>query len=467
MTSIAVSRLLTSSRTARALAGLDRITATSRFSTTTSERSGDDDITPSQTFVKTRIRPGEWDPETRTNPLYRPKFRSRAKIWSGDDFARQPTVGFSSEYESFVDAAVTLSWLTQNDQKQIYRLYCDILEATTEGSRTSHEYIVRVVAQKFNLTPERVAAVIQLQHNEEQMIRKQQEGDDSVKLLTEAAEYMDNAIQQEINEAYRGFGLKKPDEFVEDPTFIGVGQESKSWKVIDDLFDVDQLMKDAAVRDEREARVAIDGYVYVEDVDESSVKIPISKDCRELIKSVNRFKKTVSSEGDIESIDALPKGGERRERWKFVAQVVNTRQLRRQRDSDAKKRKNHAPRSYANNAPVNSLVEQNGSVRAATLEDVKQTAWKPVRHVCEHIYQGAKQGWLDRRLRGDTKAWGRAPLAPVTPPKAVSAVESTEEKEPVNEAEMAQDANDGAGTKEENRVSADQGNNTSKDEKQQ
>lgn len=189
-----------------------------------------------QPFVQARIQAGEWNLE-RTDPLYRPKWKSRAQIVSAEDFANRPTVGFSGEFESFQDAMVTLSWLDDKEQKQIYQIYLELQNHAKERhKKTSHEYVMRVIGQKFNITPQRVAAIVQLQHNEEQI----KKNDPDRKLLTEAAEYMDRAIRQEILDAYQTFNLKKPDEFVEDP--VGVkGHKDHGYQVVEDLFDVSAL----------------------------------------------------------------------------------------------------------------------------------------------------------------------------------------------------------------------------------
>ena len=304
---------------------------------------------------------------------------------------------------------VTLSWLTQSDQKQIYQLYLDIMEAAAGKERTSHEYVVRVIAQKFQLTPERVAAVIQLQHNEQQLVRQKQEGEPDIHLCEEAADFMDNAIQQEIRDAYKAHNLNKPESFVEDPV-MGLGQERKTWQVIDDVFDVDKLLKDATVREEQKARLAIDGYVYEEDVDDETVELPLSKDCRELLKKQKAFQENDETKTEPLENQEPVGGAERRSRWKYVAQVVNTRQLYRQKHHDGVR--TNSPMSYTNNSAENTLVEHDGKLRRATKADVKKTSWKAVRHTCEHTYQSAKKGWLDRKVRGDTTAWGKAPKAP-------------------------------------------------------
>lgn len=414
-----------------------------------------------QPFVQTRIKAGEWDP-SRTDPLYRPVYKSRSKIISSDDFNARPTVGMdeNSEFESFQDAMVTLSWLDQGDHQQIYQIYCDLISRSQEKhGTTSHEYVMRVIAQKYNVTPGRVAAVVQLQHNEEQIKRH----DPDRVLLTKTAEYMDAAIKKEINEAYQTFGLKKPDDFVEDPVGSQAPLERSQWQVVEDVFDVDQIMEDTIVREEREARLAIDGHKYIEDVDDANIPVPLSKDARQLLKAKARMDKDSSSsksEKEKTNADAdTPKKEEfdwpvnqvkPRPRWKFVAQTVNTRQLKKERS---------VSRGYTNNSPLNTLVEHDGDLRQATLADVKLASWKPVRHVQEHTYNSAKQGWLDRSVRGDETAWGMAPVVREREAEAVEEPEADEadaaaaakssnesgeskEKEPVEEENAAADSSD-------------------------
>jgi hypothetical protein len=104
-----------------------------------------------QPFVKTRLDPGEWDPK-RTNPLYKPKYKSSSKIMSADDYANRPTVGLSGEFETMQDAMVVLSYLNDATQKEIYSLYLSMMLSTEkEHGRTSHEYVMRVIAQKYNI----------------------------------------------------------------------------------------------------------------------------------------------------------------------------------------------------------------------------------------------------------------------------------------------------------------------------
>jgi hypothetical protein len=312
---------------------VDRLPSFRGFSTAPKTNDKEEDVAidrmSSQPFVVTRLEPGEWDPAN-TDPLYRPKFKSTAKIISADDFAARPSVGFTGEFESFQDAMVTLSWLEQSEHKHIYQLYLDMMLSTeSKFGKTSHEYVMRVIAQKYNITAERVAAVVQLQHNEEQILQNEPDR----KLLTETAERMDTRIKQEINDAYQTFKLKKPESYTEDPVGVNELQDRKKWLVAEDLFDVDQMTENATVRDERKARMIIDGHVYVEDVDDESIPVPMDKDCRHLLNQKEKIaaalaekEQTViaqrAKKAAVEPVWRTQNGeGETRDRWKYIAQT--------------------------------------------------------------------------------------------------------------------------------------------------
>lgn len=414
-----------------------------------------------QPFVQTRLQSGEWDWE-RTDPLYRPKFRSNAKILAEEDFANRPTVGLNTEFESFQDAMVTLGWITHAQQAKIYQLYLELLQQSHHRHNvTSHEYVIRVLAQKFNLAAERVAGIVQLQHNEAQYAADP----NHPPLRTDLAEYMDESFQHVIEEAYENQKLTPPSEFVEDPIGVVGKQESKSWRVAEDLLDLDQVLEDTATREEMRARLIIDGHIYREDVDDDNVPIPMSKEAKLLLKAHRRFQEKsvsgapkedeqkleakaqvvedatvavvapdgaedwgedgvedgpddepedeVAEDGAESSESSAPPKPSQRPRWQYVAQIVNTRELHM-------KRSKH--RSYINNSPADTLVEHDGTLRVATMADVKHTAWKPTRNVLEHTYQWAKQGWLDKTVRGDESAWGAVP--PVHKPHYTSSFPS-------------------------------------------
>ena len=57
----------------------------------------------------------------------------------------------------------------------------------------------------------------------------------------------------------------------------------------------------------------------------------------------------------------------------------------------------------------NTLVEEDGELKIATVEEVAQTSWKPVRNEDEFTYKGVKAAWLDRQLKGEKMGWGRVP----------------------------------------------------------
>jgi hypothetical protein len=94
-----------------------------------------------------------------------------------------------------------------------------------------------------------------------------------------------------------------------------------------------------------------------------------------------------------------------RPRWKFICQAVDSRKG-----------------SYTNNCVKNTIVEQDGLVRPATMADIRQTSWKPIRHEKEFIYHGVKQAWLNRVNRNVMDGWG---YARVKPPPVSSSSSST------------------------------------------
>ena len=354
---------------------------------------------PTQSVAKARLTPGEWDPTTRTNPLYRPKFTSNAKLLSADDFAARPKVGTSIEFNNFTDAMVTLSWLTARDQQQIYSLYCDImLNNGEQGATTSHEYAMRVVAQRFRITSQRVAAVVRLQHNEQQLIRA------GAVLADDVSEYMDASITKEINAAYHALGggdrrdsqsppPRAPDSFVEDPVGLQARGESKTYQPVDDVLDVPALWTETVAREEYQAKAYVDGYNYKEDTDRSTVLVPLDDDCQALLK---RAQALHASSKEAKYTAQAPA------RWKFVAQTVNTRAM--------KKNKHSKTTGCSNNSPRNTIVADiDGVIRAGTAADTAGVAWKQAREPEEFIYAPVQAAWLERQRTGDTSLWGKAP----------------------------------------------------------
>lgn len=371
-----------------------------------------------QPFVKYKLEPGEWD-TNRTDPYHRPK-PPRNKLISAEDFANRPPVGFEYEFSTFEDSMIALSWLDQKMCKQIYSTYVDMMirHHTEHPGRTSHEYVCRVLAQRFQITTWRAAGVVQLQHAEEQMRRNNPE-----LLCEEQAQWAEETILKNIADAYKSERAQPPNRghggqhqaFVEDPVGIhGLGEPdeiSTSWVATDDIYDMETKLHKANARDDELAQIMIDEHVYKEDVDESTLPVRTDGVAKRLIKAQKAQQQ--GQEYDESKADAnapevsipYPETngqGKKRPRWKYVAKIVNTRAMRK---------KGKKVTSYTNNNPYNTLVEQDGTLRVATLEEAKKVAWKPTRTKGNaYIYEGVQKAWLDKTIKGNTEVWGKAPV---------------------------------------------------------
>ena len=126
---------------------------------------------------------------------------------------------------------------------------------------------MRVIAEKFNLTPIRVAAIVQNCHDEEQTAKE------GGYINEKMAKYVDAKIKEHIDNAYMAYGEVNPNEYVESP--VGAadisGESSGDFVRVEDLYDVDELTKEAILREKGEAQLLIDQKVYIEDVDNSKV----------------------------------------------------------------------------------------------------------------------------------------------------------------------------------------------------
>lgn len=417
-----------------------------------------------QPFVKYKLEPGEWD-INRRDPYHRPK-PPRNKLTSAEDFANRPPVGFDNEFSTYEDSMIALSWLDAKTCKSIYSLYMDMMvrHQTEHPGRTSHEYVCRVLAQRFQITTWRAAGVVQLQHAEEQMRRNNPE-----LLCEDQAQWAENTILKNIQDAYKSQRALPPNRgrggeeqaFVEDPVGIhGLGEPdeiSSSWTTTDDIYDMETKLQKANTRDEELAKILIDEHVYKEDVDESTVQVRTDGVAKRLIKAQQKQKeenKQQSKEDNkVTAVEGIPNTenngqGNKRPRWKYVAQVVNTRAMRK---------KGKKITSYANNNMENTLVEEDGTLRVATVEEAKKAAWKPTRtRGNEYIYEGVKKDWLKKTIKGSTDVWGRAPVTAAA--AAVQqggqgegnkkAAETISEKTPSEEKEEIKAASDPTDNKE-------------------
>jgi hypothetical protein len=397
----------------------------------------DDTNPPKQPFATFKLKGGEWDID-RKDPFHRPEPPQRSKLISAEDFANRPPVGFENEFSSYDDAMISLSWLDQTTCKQIFQTYIDLMMRAQKNSpgRTSHEYVCRVLAQQFQITPWRAAGVIQLQHNEEQMRQNHPE-----LLCEEQAKHAENMIKRNIQDAYRSDryslnpNLSQP--FVEDPVGIhgrGPPDEMSSSSVsADDIFDLEAKVKAADERDEKLARILLDEHVFKEDVDESTLEVRTDGSCKRLLKAHEQQRQRVATSPPKREIPypATNAQGEKRPRWKYVAKVVNTRAMRD---------KGRRQTSYTNHNMENTLVEEDGNLRIATVEEAKQAAWKPSRTKGnQYIYEGVQRAWLEHSNLGKTGVWGMAPKR-----SAVAAVERGQDFEISKEVEIASSPNGSA-----------------------
>lgn len=414
---------------------------------------------PKQPFATFKLEPGEWDID-RKDPYHRPNPPPRSRLTSAEDFANRPPVGFENEFSSLDDSMIALSWMDNKTCKQIYKSYTDMMirmEQENPG-RTSHEYVCRVLAQQYQITPWRVAGVIQLQHNEEQMRRNNPE-----LLCEEQARYAEEMILQNISDAYRSDRSENPNRnqrFVEDPVGIhgrGAPDEiSSSFVAADDIFDMEAKLKEADERDKKMAQILIDDHVYQEDVDESALAVKMDGAAKRLLKAKQeqQEKLTKAPERDIPYPETNAQG-EKRPRWKYVAKVVNTR---------AMKKKGRRSTSYTNNNTENTLVEEDGNLRVATVEEAKQVAWKPSRlKGNQNIYGNVQRAWLERTLKKKTDVWGSAPRQSAA--EAVTGKSSGDSSLPEEEAVLsASEATEEAETAEDDETmaaAAVEGNNDS------
>lgn len=372
-----------------------------------------------QEFVNVRLTPGEVDPLTRIykrgepNPVYRPKWKNRAQIISAEDFARQPKVSFDEQYSSMHDAMVVLSWLNENQRQDVYQMYLQLMmNQEKEFDKTSHEYSMRVIGEKFNITPQRVAAIVQNCHDEEQIAKEGGEVHDKV------AAYVDVKIKEHIDKCYNDYGELNPNQFVEPPAKAsGIMGSSAGTVRVEDLYDIDDLTKKAIVRDMDDAQLLIDRKIYIEDVDDDNINSSANTYCSNLIKQKNEGYIDIKEWFETNSIhvDHTSFGGsdfqneensltsnQRRPRWKYVAKTINVREQRKKgkksRTGGKLKKKDQLD---------NTLVENDGVIRLATVKEMSQIAWKSKRHQAEFTYRGVKAAWLNKKFNGEQDGWGK------------------------------------------------------------
>lgn len=386
-----------------------------------------------QPFVTHRLSPGQPNPlhqiykkrSIPSDPIYRPPWRhnTKANIISAEDYANRPRVVFEEQFDSLHDGMIILSWLNDKQRQDIYNAYTQMMleqEKKFDGV-TSHEYVLRVIGERFNISSLRTSAIVEEIHQEEQMMKHHPE------LVHEkVAEYVDTKIQEHINNCYNAYGEVNPNEYIENPIESGdvkLTNTSGDVVTVEDLHDVDELTRQAILREKDEAQLEIDGYVYKEDVDDDQIPSNVNKECLDLIKAQNQaYEDMLENWGrneDSEKECPLPLGGKivsedddgntverkvnRRPRWKFVAQTINVREQKQLKEKGMSKKKKQAHAKMKN-----TLVEHDGRLRVATMKEVNDVAWKDVRDVKGFLTKGVRSAWLKRR-NGERGVWGRVP----------------------------------------------------------
>eukprot|EP00986_Skeletonema_menzelii_P009085 scaffold4054_cov142-Skeletonema_menzelii.AAC.8 len=381
---------------------------------------------------------------------WRPPWKSRADIISAEDFANRPRVTFSEHFASLHDAMATLTWMTQNEKDGIYQMYCDLMTVMAEKggdpkkdswgvltTNTSHEYIVRVIAQHYNITTSRAAGVIQLQHNEEQLKK-----DPDFKIRHDVQAYVDARVRDNHREVYQSYGEKDPMTFVEDPvasTGFLAREDVGSAAVMgaSDLVDIDALVKKVKRMEKDEASMRIKNHIYVEDVDDRTRNVKVDKEAKRLEKSQKALAglyDITKARGDQEEkeivsiktkVPPIPEGASpypdnnvgyqetpktRRPRWKFAAQIINTHTLENPPGSSQHGKRVAAKtkaRRHGRIVDGNTLIEKDGEIRVATVAELEQTSWKHVRNESEFMFKGVKAAWMRRQLEQEVGGWGR------------------------------------------------------------
>jgi len=375
------------------------------------------------------------------------------------------------------DAMVTLTWLSEDERQGIYTAYLNLMieqsNAKTKndgdtasssnntkkgkGATTSHEYVMQVLGQRYNLSSSRVGAIVQNCHDEEQAAKR---GD---YIHTKAQEFVDAKVREHITNCYAAYGEIDPMGFVEDPVGVTPGLTDPELSTmetvrVEDLWDMDRLMEESVRRDAGDAQLKIDGKIYVEDVDLGEVDSVVNAECRALIEKKNEAFKAKFLGGSFQRDEAkgelpLPYNGtpknkgdvQRRSRWKYAAKIINTQEEKKNRKKDlstGKRVSKKAIMKKVNEEKLkNVIVEQGGELRVASVEEVSGTALKPVRNEIEFIYKGVKQAWMNRQLRDEKGGWGRVPPAPPKEVVVKGAKKDEEIQDGTEDVDVGEDGN--------------------------
>lgn len=201
---------------------------------------------------------------------------------------------------------------------------------------------------------------------------------------------------------------------------------------------MDALFKQTKISEEEEARLKIKNHLYVEDVDPTSVNVKLDSEAKRLLGKGSEFlgmssddasknvSESIDGENDANATKSASKttvtkipqnlnelllqnknndkaSNPRRPRWKYAAQIINTASLSAEGKKTARKIK---AKRHGRVVDGNTLIEEGGSLRVATLAELEETSWKHVRNESEFMFKGVKEAWMRRELEGEVGGWG-------------------------------------------------------------
>ena len=362
--------------------------SSSTTSTSTQENKNDNNkpFSKKQDFVKVEFEPGEWD-ENETDPLFNPPWKNKARILSADEMNHRPIVHLKDRAPLLRESGFLPTWLFERQREGIYTMYLEMMEemSKTGSGTTSHEYVCYVIAQKFNISKERVAGVIQLRHNEEQLKKE------GVEMHDDCQKAMDEAMQKLMMTAYQAMGYRHPpDSYIEDPNPFP-RESTRDAMSVDDLFDEEQAETDAISREKEKAQFILNNKRFIEDIHPSKRRVKLDDNTQAFMKQ----KYHLSQEKDFNTFSKNKK------KAKYSCKYIDTT-LEKKRN-----KKNKKVKKQFNNVVIEDVDQ--GKLRAATMEEIYNSSYKPNRNPMEFMYMDAKKGWLDKTMH-QKDTWGKAPV---------------------------------------------------------
>jgi len=354
------------------------------------------------TFDNSHFHEQEFVRETLTDPDS--SWDNRAQILSAEDFANRPRVNFSEEFHSLHDAGVVLSWIDSKQQDIIYQYYLDTMEhmhKTEKNGVTSHEYVMQLIAKKFQIKPMRAAAIVQLLHNEDQIRNKNPE----IEIRHGVQDYVDQKIAEHIRNAYSEYDEVNPHKFVEHPKPFTVSSDANKMVNVPDDLDLSHELHLAEKAEQEEIQSKINSRFYLEDKDDQLVDVSIDSSTRHLMQTKKEFENVKQHPHLNGSLEDTQITASARPRWKYVAQILDSSHPSKKTNTKHTKKK--FQEWNQKEQLKNTIVEQSGSLRPATIAEASETAWKMDRDDLEFMYKGVKQAWLEKTLRGEVDGWGR------------------------------------------------------------